>query len=67
MRGCGTAHPPADGTREREVVDRFADFLREAGPAVTKADSEAGRFRIRTPSERYRVKFLAWRVGRVPA
>lgn len=63
MRGCGTAYPPKDGTRDREVIDRFRDFLQEAGPAVTKADREAGRFRVRTPAGRYRIKFLAWRMG----
>jgi hypothetical protein len=30
---CGTCRPPADDTPEREVIDVFADFLREAGAA----------------------------------
>lgn len=62
---CGTCHPPADDTPAREVMDRFADFLRAAGPAVTKAQVEAGAFRLRSPAERYRLRFLAWRVGQV--
>lgn len=60
---CGFASPPADGTRDREIVDRFADFLAVAGPAVTKADIDAGRFRERSPAERYRVRFMAWRMS----
>lgn len=57
-RECGFASPPADGTPEREVMDRFADFLREAGPPSTP--------RRRTPAERYRIRFLIWRMGQVP-
>ena len=30
---CGTCQPPADGTPDREVIDVFTDFLREAGAA----------------------------------
>lgn len=63
---CGFASPPADGTREREILDRFRDFLEVAGPAVSEADVAAGRFRERSPAERYRVRFAAWRVGQVP-
>lgn len=62
---CGTAYPPADGTPEREILDRFADFLRAAGPAVSPADVEAGRFHLRSPAQRYHVRLLAWRVGQV--
>lgn len=61
MRGCGFAHPPADGTRDREVVDRFRDFLAAiGGPADGK------HFAGLSPARRYRVRFLAWRAGQVP-
>lgn len=63
---CGNAHPPADGTREREIIGRFKDFLREAGPAVTREDVLAGRTILRSPAGRYRIRFLAWRMGAVP-
>lgn len=63
---CGTCHPPADGTHDREVVDRFRDFLEAAGPAVSPADVDAGRFRLRSPANRYHVRLMAWRVGQVP-
>jgi hypothetical protein len=26
---CGTRRPPADGTPDREALDRFAEFLRD--------------------------------------
>jgi hypothetical protein len=65
MRTCGFAHPPADGTRSREIVDRFADFLRAAGPAPTRADIDAGRTVRRSPAARYRLRLLAWKVGQV--
>lgn len=64
-RDCGTCHPPADGTRDREIVDRFGDFLRAAGPAAIGA-AVAGadpRSRRRSPAERYRLKLLVWRCG----
>lgn len=64
---CGYANPPVDGTRNREIMDRFGDFLREAGPAVTIEAFNAGRYRLRSPAERYRIRFLAWRMGQVPA
>jgi hypothetical protein len=64
---CGFATPPADGTRNREIMDRFADFLRAAGPpAPTARSGVIAHGRRRTPAERYRVKFLMWRVGQVP-
>lgn len=66
-RGCGFAYPPADGTPEREIMDRFADFLRVAGPALSPDDVAAGKFRLRSPAERYHLRFLAWRVGQVPS
>lgn len=30
---CGTCRLPADGTPERETIDTFAAFLRDAGAA----------------------------------
>lgn len=66
---CGTCHPPADGTRDREIVDRFADFLRAAGRPLTRAELDAGitadgrPVRLRTPAERYHLRFLVWRCG----
>lgn len=63
---CGNAYPPADGTREREIIDRFKDFLSEAGPCVSREDVQAGRTILRTPAARYRIRFLAWRTGSVP-
>lgn len=60
---CGFANPPADGTRNRELVDRFADFIRAAGPPVTQAEIDAGRTGPRTPAKRYELRFLAWRMG----
>lgn len=38
---CGTCRPPADGTPDREELDRFADFLRDCarrGRAAVLAD-----------------------------
>lgn len=64
---CGFANPPADGTRDREMIDRFADFLRVAGPALTKEQREAGAFLLRSPAQRYHVRFLAWRCSQEPA
>lgn len=61
MRGCGFAFPPIDGSSEREVMDRFADFMREAGPPLCPGESGVPR----TAAERYRVRFLAWRIGQV--
>jgi hypothetical protein len=61
---CGTCHPPADGTKDREALDRFSDFLRAVGgPPVSKADLDAGRYRLRPPAERYRLRLAAWRCG----
>lgn len=40
-RDCGTCRPPADGTADREELDRFADLLRDIadrGRAVVLAD-----------------------------
>lgn len=48
--------PPAPGTREAEVVARFAAFLRVAG---TPAEFDAS-----SPARRYHVRLLAWRVRR---
>lgn len=63
-RDCGFAYPPADGTKDREAMDRFADFLRlVGGPPVSKADLDAGRYRLRPPAERYRLRLAAWRCG----
>jgi hypothetical protein len=56
---CGFANPPADGTRNRELVDRFADFIRAAGPPVTRAQVEAGQTVPRPPHERYALRLLA--------
>lgn len=68
MRGCGNAHPPADGTRNREIIDRFSDFLREAGPPAVP-DHKGGWTFIPSMSaaKMYRRRFLAWRVSQVPA
>lgn len=60
---CGFANPPADGTRNRELVDRFADFIRAAGRPVTRAEVEAGQTVPRPPHERYALRFLAWRMS----
>lgn len=62
---CGNASPPADGTPEREIIDRFADFLRVAGPALSPQQVADGGFRLRSPAERYHLRFLAWRIGQV--
>jgi hypothetical protein len=38
---CGTCRPPADGTADREAIDRFAAFLRDVaarGRAAVLAD-----------------------------
>lgn len=63
---CGFARPPADGTRDRKIFDRFGDFLAAAGPAVTKAQIDAGTTRLRSPAQRYHLRLLAWRLGSVP-
>lgn len=60
-RECGFANPPADGTTDRERVDRFVDFLHAAGPAPKKGEP----LRCRTPAQRYHLRFLAWRMGQV--
>lgn len=42
-RDCGTCRPPADGTADREELDRFAQFLREInvrGKDAVLADPE---------------------------
>lgn len=49
--------PPANGIREREVYDRFADFLVAAGPP--------DRWPGSSPARRYHLRLLAWRLGRV--
>lgn len=62
---CGTCNPPADGTADREVIDRFRDFLAVAGPpAVRQPDGTwAPPARPpRTAAERYRFRFLVWRM-----
>jgi hypothetical protein len=67
VRGCGNAHPPADGTRDREVIDRFRDFLSEGWvPANVKSTPERP-LRQLTAAERYRFHFQVWRIGAVPA
>jgi hypothetical protein len=63
---CGFGHPPPDGTHDREVIDRMIDFMRAAGPAVTKKQIDSGETKWRTPAGRYNLRFLAWRVGQVP-
>jgi hypothetical protein len=47
--------PPADGTREREVYDRFADFLAEAPAPRDWPSLSAAKW--------YRLRFLAWKLG----
>jgi hypothetical protein len=32
VRGCGFCHPPPEDSEDREVMDRFAEFLDRAGP-----------------------------------
>jgi len=64
MRDCGTCHPPADGTHEREVIDRFRDFLREGFQPANKSTGFVPR---RTAAQMYRFHFLIWRIGQVPA
>lgn len=59
---CGFAHPPPDGTPDREVIDRFRDFLRVAGPPLKPGEKGTPR----TPANRYHVRFLIWRMGQVP-
>lgn len=62
MRGCRNAHPPADGTHDREVIDRFRDFLSEGWvPAV-----EGQPLPPRTAAQSYRFHYQIWRVGNVP-
>lgn len=66
MNDRGFAHPPDDGTREREIIDRFADYLREAGPPPCRdgvVDYEAPMVPLasRTPSQRYRMRYLIWK------
>lgn len=60
---CGFASPPADGTRDREIMDRFAEFLAAVGPAVTKAQIDAGETTLRSPAARYRLRYMAWRMS----
>lgn len=60
---CGTATLPPEGTYDREVVDRFAEFLRSAPRLATMAEVDAGRSRPASPAERYRLKLAAWRLG----
>lgn len=70
-RECGFAHPPPDGSRDAEIVDRFRDFLAEAGPAPIKAaaagpSSSTAVWRAPlSPAGRYRLRFLIWRMSRV--
>lgn len=71
-RGCGFAYPPADGTPDREVMDRFADFLRAAGPPARPVRGPDGRnswahLPLRSPAQRYHLRFLAWRMEQVQA
>lgn len=40
---CGTCRPPADGTADREALDRFAAFLRVVGDAPRDAE---GRYLV---------------------
>jgi hypothetical protein len=54
---CGTVRPPADGTPARQAIDRFADFLREVGPPPKR-----GEHLHLSPAQRYRARFLAWRL-----
>jgi hypothetical protein len=54
---CGFHQLPADGTRDRELVDRFGDFLAAAGPVRS--------WLMLSPAERYRVRFLLWRMGQI--
>jgi hypothetical protein len=64
MRGCGFAHPPKDGSPDAEMLDRFKDFLHAVGgPPVTQAEIDAGRTTLRTPSARYRIRYLAWKMS----
>lgn len=42
-RDCGFRRPPADGTADREQLDRFAEFLRDVsvrGEDAVLADPE---------------------------
>lgn len=61
---CGTASPPADGTRDREVVDRFADFLQaRSAVAARVADGTYVKGQQVPAWQRYHLRLLAWRVG----
>lgn len=54
--------PPGKATdRDREIVDRFADFLATMPPAIT-AD-EARRRPLASPATRYRRRLLLWRMS----
>lgn len=57
-RECGFANPPADGTAEREIIDRFSEFLREVGPPATKDKPRAPV----SAAKRYRIRFLIWKM-----
>jgi hypothetical protein len=50
---CGTHRLPPDGTPDREVMDRFAEFLRRSGPRVGPLTVAQAAFRreIRTDPE----------------
>lgn len=39
---CGFAYPPADGTVDREIVDRFAHFLRLCDDTFDKKGKQLG-------------------------
>lgn len=54
-RDCLT--PPPEGSREREIVDRFADVLAEVGPRPV-----AGEVRTISAAKAYRLHFLVWRL-----
>jgi hypothetical protein len=60
---CGTCHPPADGSKDREVIDRFADFLRE-GWQPARRDGFVPRC---TAAQMYRFHYQIWRIGAVDA
>jgi hypothetical protein len=47
MSDCGFCHPPIEDSHDREVMDRFADFLRNAPPPGIYLKSAAARYRFR--------------------
>lgn len=60
---CGFANPPADGTAEREVIDRFRDFLSEGWVPARRGQPLPRR----SAAQMYRFHYQIWRIGNATA